>query len=131
MTKVLPERRWIERCVDESLKQLTAGKHHIVVNSAVVEHCSPHFHPTKRNMRIYSNVKDCSYSDEEDHGKIIRRMTKHTEWSVIASKVKTHCTDKTTSVLLIHDIVRIHSPHERFRDLQQDVKIATHVEALS
>ena len=31
MTKVLPERRWIERCVDESLKQLTAGKHHIVV----------------------------------------------------------------------------------------------------
>ena len=68
MTKVLPQRRWIERCVDESLKQLTAGKHHIVVNSAVVEHCSPHFHPTKRNMRIYSNVKDCSYSDEEDHG---------------------------------------------------------------
>ena len=125
MTKVLPERHWVERCVNESLKQLTAGKHHIVVvkpqgtiendiNSAVVEHCSPHFHPTKRNMRIYSNVKDCSYSDEEDHGKIIRRMTKHTEWSVIASKVKTHCTDKTTSVLLIHDFVRIHSSHERF-----------------
>ena len=117
MTKVLPQRRWIERCVDESLKQLTAGKHHIVVvkprgtiekeiNSAVVEHCSPHFHPTKRNMRIYSNVKDCSYSDEEDHGKIIRRMTKHTEWSVIASKVKTHCTDKTTSELLIHGFLR-------------------------
>ena len=113
MTKVLPERRWIKRCVDESLKQLTAGKHHIVVvkprgaikkeiNSAVVEHCSPHFHPTKRNMRIYSNVK------------IIRRMTKHTEWSVIASKVKTHCTDKTTSVLLILDFVRIHSSPERF-----------------
>ena len=106
MTKVLPERHWVERCVDESLKQLTAGKHHIVVvkprDSAVVEHCSPHFHPTKRNMRIYSNVK------------IIRRMTKHTEWSVIASKVKTHCTDKTTSVLLILDFVRIHSSPERF-----------------
>ena len=113
MTKVLPERRYIERCVDESLKQLTAGKHHIVVvkprgsiekeiNSAVVEHCSPHFHPTKRNMRIYSNVK------------IIRRMTKHTEWSVIASKVKTHYGDKTTSVLLIHDFVRVHSSPERF-----------------
>ena len=88
------------------------------INSAVVEHCS------------YSNDKDCSYSDEEDHGKIIRRMTKHTEWSVIASKVKTHYGDKTTSVLLIHDIVRIHSSHERFKDLQQDVKIATHAEAL-
>ena len=72
MTKVLPERRWIERCVDESLKQLTAGKHHIVVVkprgtiekeiNSVVEHCSPHFHPTKRNMRIYSNDKDGSYS---------------------------------------------------------------------
>ena len=61
MTKVLPERRWIERCVDESLKQLTAGKHHIVVNSAVVEHCSPHFHPNKRSMRAY-NDKDGSYS---------------------------------------------------------------------
>ena len=57
-------------------------------------------------------------------------MTKHTKWSVIASKVKTHYGDKTTSVLLIHDIVRIHSSHERFKDLQQDVKIATHVEAL-
>ena len=79
MTKVLPERRYIERCVDESLKQLTAGKHHIVVvkprDSAVVEHCSPHFHPTKRNMRIYSNVKDCSYSDEEDHGNTGARAT--------------------------------------------------------
>ena len=61
----LPERRWIERCVDESFNQLTAGKHHIVVvkprgsiekeiNSAVVEHCSPHLHPAKRSMRIYS-----------------------------------------------------------------------------
>ena len=50
---------------------------------------------------------------------------------MIASKVKTHCTDKTTSVLLIHDIVRIHSSRERFKDLQHDVsKIATHVEAL-
>ena len=57
-------------------------------------------------------------------------MTKHTKWSVIASKVKTHYGDKTTSVLLIHDIVRIHSSHERFKNLQQDVKIATHVEAL-
>ena len=27
----LPERRWIERCVDESFNQLTIGKHHIVV----------------------------------------------------------------------------------------------------
>ena len=93
MTKVLPERHWIERCVDESLKQLTAGKHHIVVvkprvsiekeiNSAVVEHCSPHFHPTKRNMRIYSNDKDGSYSyDEEDHGKIMRWMTRHFKWT--------------------------------------------------
>ena len=87
MTKVLPQRHWVERCVDESLKQLTAGKHHIVVvkpqgtiendiNSAVVEHCSPHFHPTKRNMRIYSNVKDCSYSDEEDHGNTGARATR-------------------------------------------------------
>ena len=87
MTKVLPQRRWIKRCVDESLKQLTAGKHHIVVvkpqgtiendiNSAVVENCSPHFHPTKRNMRIYSNVKDCSYSDEEDHGNTGARATR-------------------------------------------------------
>ena len=49
---------------------------------------------------------------------------------MIASKVKTHYGDKTTSVLLIHDIVRIHSSHERFKDLQQDVKIATHAEAL-
>ena len=57
-------------------------------------------------------------------------MAKHTEWSVIASKVKTHYGDKTTSVLLIHDFVRIHSSHERFKNLQQDVKIATHVEAL-
>ena len=59
-------------------------------------------------------------------------MTKHTKWSVIASKVKTHYSydDKTTSLLLIHDIVRVHSSHERLKDLQQDVKIATHVEAL-
>ena len=87
------------------------------INSAVVEHCSPHFHPTKRSMRIYSNDKDGSHSyDEEDHGKIIRRMTKHTKWSVIASKVKTHYSygDKTTSVLLIHDFVRIRSSHELF-----------------
>ena len=45
-------------------------------------------------------------------------MTKHTKWSVIASQEKTHYGDKTTSVLLIHDIVRIHSSHERFKDLQ-------------
>ena len=58
-------------------------------------------------------------------------MTKHTKWSVIASKEKTHYGDKTTSVLLIHDIVRIHSSRERFKDLQHDVsKIATHVEAI-
>ena len=58
-------------------------------------------------------------------------MTKHTKWSVIASQEKTHYGDKTTSVLLIHDIVRIHSSRERFKDLQHDVsKIATHVEAL-
>ena len=71
MTKVLPQRRWIKRCVDESLKQLTAGKHHIVIvkqrgaiekdiNSAVVEHWSPYFHPSKRNVRAYSKDNDGS-----------------------------------------------------------------------
>ena len=70
-----------------SNKLVTAGKHHIVIvkqrgaiekeiNSAVVEHCSPHFHPTKKNMRIYSNVNDCSYSDEEDHGNTGARATR-------------------------------------------------------
>ena len=67
MTKVLPERHWVERCVDESLKQLTAGKHHIVVvkprgtiekdiNSAVVDHWSP----SNRNMRACSKNNDGS-----------------------------------------------------------------------
>ena len=63
----LPERRWIERCVDESFNQLTAGKHHIVVvkprgtiekdiNSAVVDHWSP----SSRNMRACSKHNDGS-----------------------------------------------------------------------
>ena len=58
-------------------------------------------------------------------------MPRHTKWSVIASKVNTHHGNKTTSVLLIHDIVRIHSSHKRFKDIQHDVsRIATHVEAI-
>ena len=63
------------------------------INTAVVDHWSP----GNRNMRACSD-------EDEDHRKIIRRMTKHTKWSVIASKEKTHYGDKTTSVLLIDDI---------------------------